>query len=119
MIGTLLICASLLAVDCDTIKCNGVNLRDMGDGRPFVSGYDAPETRDPECSAERALGRVAKDRMSQLLRTPGLQIIDSGDRDRYDRPLVWALLSNGQSIGNVLISRGSSRWAPGSSHSWC
>lgn len=40
MSGTLLVCAALLAVDGDTIKCDGVNMREMGDGAPNVSSYD-------------------------------------------------------------------------------
>ena len=78
-LGTLLVCASIMAVDGDTIKCNGVNLRDMGDGAPFVSGYDAPETRGAECPAELEMGRSATARMSELLATDGLRIIDSGE----------------------------------------
>ena len=43
MIGTLLICASLIAVDGDTNKCNDANMRDTGDRAPFLSGYEAPD----------------------------------------------------------------------------
>ena len=120
MIGTLLICASLLAVDGDTIKCDGVNLRDMGDGAPFVSGYDTPETRGAKCPAELELGRAATARMSELLETDGLRIIDSGERDRYRRPLVSAVLANGQSIGAVMIAEGLAvTWTPDASPNWC
>jgi micrococcal nuclease len=120
MIGTLMLCASLMAVDGDTIKCDGVNLRDMGDGAPNVSGYDTPEISRPQCDYERDLGREATIRMGELLRTPGLQIIDSGKRDRYQRPLVWALLADGRSIGNVLIAEGLAvEWRPGRDISWC
>lgn len=91
MIGTLMICASLLAVDGDTIKCDGVNMRDMGDGAPFVSGYDTPEIGSTaKCAAEKALGKKAKARMAALLATPGVQVFASGETDgRYQRPLVW------------------------------
>lgn len=68
----LLICAVLLAVDGDTIKCDGVNMRDMGDGQPFVSGYDTPEIFRPKCQQELELGRAAKARMQELLETPGV-----------------------------------------------
>ena len=121
MIGTLLVCASLLAVDGDTIKCDGVNMRDMGDGAPFVSGYDTPEIgRNAECDAERRLGEAAKARMSQLLATPGVQIERSGKEDRYDRPLVRAILPTGQTIGNVLIAEGLAvEWRPLQSWNWC
>jgi endonuclease YncB( thermonuclease family) len=108
LIGTLLVCATLLAVDGDTIKCNGVNMRDMGDGRPFVSGYDTPEIFSPKCQEELELGRAAKARMSELLATPGVQVWDSGHRDksRSKRPLVWVMLPNGQTIGSVLMGEG-------------
>ncbi|HEV7274898.1 MAG TPA: hypothetical protein VGN80_01270 [Devosiaceae bacterium] len=52
----LMTCASLIAVGGDTVKCDGMNLRDMGDGAPFVSGYDAPEIHGPDCEEERQLG---------------------------------------------------------------
>jgi hypothetical protein len=51
---TLMTCAVLLAVDGDTVKCDGVNLRPMGDGAPFVSGFDAPEIgQHADCPEER------------------------------------------------------------------
>lgn len=74
MIGTLLVCATLLAVDGDSIKCNGRNMRDMGDGRPFVSGYDTPEIFNPKCQEEIELGRAAKARMTELLSTSGVEV---------------------------------------------
>ena len=120
MIGTLLICASLAAVDGDNIRCDGQNLRDMGDGAPFVSGYDAPEIRDAACQQELKLGRAATARMEELLRTPGLKIYDSAERDQYDRPLVWAVLPDGRTIGSVMIAEGLAvEWRPGHSASWC
>ncbi len=70
-IGTLLVCATLLAVDGDTIKCDGVNMRDMGDGKPFVSGYDAPEISKPKCQEELELGCV-------LINRGGSANLDSG-----------------------------------------
>jgi hypothetical protein len=46
---TLLICASLMTVNGGTIRCDGCPMRDMGDGAPFVSGYDVPEIRTNKC----------------------------------------------------------------------
>ena len=63
----ILACAFLLAVDGDTIKCDGVNMRDMGSGKPKVSGYDTPELGRARCAEERAAGIRARDRMQQLL----------------------------------------------------
>lgn len=120
MIGTLLICASLTAVDGDTIKCDGQNLRDMGDGAPFVSGYDAPETRNATCQQELELGRAATALMEELLRTPGLKIYDSGEHDQYGRPLVSAVLPDGRTIGGVMIAEGLAVvWSPDSDFDWC
>ena len=38
--GTLLLCATLVALDGDTISCDGINMRDMGDGagRAWIKG---------------------------------------------------------------------------------
>lgn len=119
MIGTLLVCATLLAVDGDTIKCDGVTMRDMGDGKPFVSGYDTPEVRGAECQEELELGRAATARMGELLKQ-GAQVYDSGERDRFERPLVWVRLPDGHSVGSVLISEDLAVvWRPGRSADWC
>lgn len=118
MIGTLLVCVSLLAVDGDTIKCDGVNMRDMGDGAPNVSGYDTPETYKPKCQEELELGRAAKAAMAGMLE--GAQVYDSGKRDRYKRPLVSVRLPDGRAIGSVLIEEGlAARWTPGYDPQWC
>lgn len=122
MIGTLLFCATLLAVDGDTIKCDGVNMRDMGDGRPFVSGYDTPEIHNPKCQEELELGRAAKARMAELLSTPGIEVWDSGQRDktRTKRPLVWVKLADGRTAGAVLVGEGlAQKWSPKTKVNWC
>lgn len=118
----LMTCASLLAVDGDTVKCDGVNLRDMGDGKPFVSGYDTPEIHHAKCDAERQLGYVAKARMEQLLATPGIQVLDSGERDTTQsrRPLVWVKLPDDRSVGSVLMAEGLAReWNRDYRADWC
>lgn len=120
--GTALDCATLSAVDGDTIKCDGVLMRDMGDGAPFVSGYDTPEITKRKCDAELALGRLAKTRMSELLKTKGLRIIDSGlvDTTRTKRPLIWILLPDDRSVGSVLLKEGlARRWTPDYRADWC
>ncbi|MBO6893569.1 MAG: thermonuclease family protein [Roseibium sp.] len=118
--ATLLICASLLAIDGDSIKCDGVNMRDMGDGKPFVSGYDTPEISRPKCQQELELGRAAKVRMQELLSQPGVKVFDSGEQDRYERPLVWVVLPDGKRAGSVLISEGLAKvWTPGYVAEWC
>ena len=118
MIGTLLLCATLVAVDGDTIKCDGVNMRDMGDGKPFISGYDTPETRNAGCEEELELGRAATAAMNEML--PGASVYDSGKRDRYGRPLVSVRLQDGRSVGSMLIGEGLARpWSPKYRPNWC
>lgn len=113
-------CGSLTAVDGDTIKCGGQNMRDMGDRKPNVSGYDTPETYRPKCQQELELGRAATARMQELLKTPGIQVRDSGKADRYKRPLVWVILPDGRSAGSVLIAEGLARvWTPSYEAYWC
>lgn len=99
----ILACVMLLAVDGDTIKCDGINMRNMVPGQPFKSGYDTPELGKAECAEERAAGRKAKDRMQQLLDQPGMQVIDSGKRDSYGRPLVWGRLASSETAGEAVL----------------
>jgi micrococcal nuclease len=120
MLG-LLVCTSLTVVDGDTVKCDGQKLRDMGDGAPFVSGYDTPEIgRHSHCDREQAPGEVAAKRMAELIKTPGLTIEDSGEVDRYDRPLVILRLPDGRTIGSVMLAEGLAvEWRPGGDFDWC
>lgn len=117
----IIVCAIIFAVDGDTVKCDGQNLRDMGDGAPFVSGYDTPEIgRNANCERENQLGNIAKRRMAELIRTPGLIIEDSGEIDRYDRPLVVLRLPDGRTIGSVMLAEGLAiQWQPGGDFDWC
>lgn len=122
--SAILVCARLLAVDGDTVKCDGQNLRPMGPGLPFVSGFDAPEifTQHANCLAEQELGFRASARMAELLQTPGLVIEDSGERDdtAQHRPLVWLRLPDGMTIGETLLAEGLAKpWLPGQHIDWC
>lgn len=118
---TTITCIALLAVDGDTIKCDGQNMRPMGDGAPYVSGFDTPElSRHADCPEENHLGLLAATRMSQLLQTPGLVIEDSGELDAFERPLVWLRLPDGRTIGSILIAEGLAvEWTPGYRANWC
>ena len=93
---------------------------DHGRRQPFKSGVDAPEIRKAACAKERLLGEQAKLRLAELLQIEGIRVADSGERDRFKRPLIWVRLPNGQTAGATLISEGYAvRWKPGSSYSWC
>ena len=68
---------------------------------------------------ENELGKQAKRRMAELLRTPGLTIENSGEVDRFERPLVVLRLPNGRTIGSVLLAEGLAvEWRPGSDNDW-
>jgi len=117
----LMICASLLAYDGDTVKCDGVSVRPMGDGRPHVLGFDAPEIgHRAKCEKEHRLGILARDRLQELLDLPGTRIWDSGEVDVYNRPLVWIETPNGRTAGSILISERHARiWKPRHKNYWC
>jgi len=118
----LLLCATLMAVDGDTLRCNGERMRDIGDGKPFVVGFDAPELSKPKCQAELTWARAAKARYAELLATPGVTIHDSGRRDgtRTHRRLVVARLPDGRALGTILMQEGLAReWRPGRRINWC
>jgi len=117
----LMVCASLVAVDGDTVKCDGVNLRPMGDGAPHVSGFDTPEApRYAKCENENRLGIIATARMSELLQTPGLVVEDYQQLDAFDRPLVKLRLPDGTTIGQRLIDEGLAvEWTPNYQPAWC
>ncbi|ANL33197.1 hypothetical protein AMC79_CH01095 [Rhizobium phaseoli] len=68
MIAGLIFCASLTAVEGDTVKCDGQNMRLLGEGVPFVSGIDTPEIGPhANCIKERKLALIAKARLKELL----------------------------------------------------
>ncbi len=121
LIAGFIICASLIAVDGDTIKCNGENMRIMGAGQPFASGVDTPEIRG-KCEAEKDLAQRAKRRTSELLKTPGLRVEFSGERDatRTHRPLIWLRMPGNITVGEVLMREGLARkWLPHQKIDWC
>ena len=117
----LLVCASLTAVDGDTVKCDRQSLRPMGDGAPFVSGFDTPEVgRWSHCPEENHMGLLAAARMSELLQTPGLVVENSGERDRHGRLLVVLRLPDGSTVGQRLIDEGYAViWTQDYTSRWC
>ncbi|WP_309084136.1 thermonuclease family protein [Chelativorans sp.] len=117
--ATIIFCASLMAIDGDSIRCDGENMRLLGPGQPNKSGIDTPEIGNAQCQAERFLGEQAKRRLEELLRQE-VRIEDSGVRDRYRRPLVWVRMPNGEDVGEVLLREGYALpWRPGKRVSWC
>lgn len=113
-------CADLRVIDGDTIKCDGQNMRLLGDGEPYVSGVDAAEISRAKCEQEKRLGQDAKKRLQQLVKTPGIKIEDSRAVDSSGRPLIRIRLPNGKTAGQTLIDEGFAVvWTPGYKRTWC
>ncbi|TCM62365.1 thermonuclease family protein [Rhizobium sp. BK068] len=116
MITTLLLCAPLTAVDGDTAKCDGQNLRLLGEGVPFVSGIDTPEIGShAKCIEERKLALLAKGKLEDILAEGGLTIEFYGVRDKTPshRPLVNIYRNDGSEVGQTLLKEGFAReWHP-------
>ncbi|PDV89953.1 nuclease [Rhizobium sp. H4] len=123
MIAEMIFCASLTAVDGDTVKCDGQNMRLLGEGVPFVSGIDTPEIGShAKCMKERKLALIAKGRLKELLTEKGLRVVFSGavDRTPSHRPLVNIYRTNGEEIGKKLLQEGFARaWNPRQRNDWC
>lgn len=98
-------------VDGDTIWLQGEKIR--------IADIDAPETHEPRCQAEQALGDRATRRLQQLLEsgTITLATIDR-DEDRYGRKLRLVLV-DGESVGDTLVNEGLARWYAGGRRPWC
>ncbi|MBB4191796.1 endonuclease YncB(thermonuclease family) [Rhizobium aethiopicum] len=123
MIAELILCASLTAVDGDTVKCDGQNMRLLGEGIPYVSGIDTPEIGShAKCLKERKLALIAKGRLKELLAEKGLRVMFSGavDRTPSHRPLVNIYRANGEEIGKKLLQEGVARpWSSKERNDWC
>ncbi len=82
------------------------------DGNKFrLANIDAPETGGvgsrggAKCEAERDLGYEAKAFMVEATRTGQLEVIWSGETDRYDRRVV-SITVNGQSVSEMGVNAG-------------
>ncbi|MBB2670706.1 UNVERIFIED_ORG: endonuclease YncB(thermonuclease family) [Rhizobium esperanzae] len=123
MIAGVILCASLTAVDGDTVRCNGQLMRLLGEGIPFISGIDTPEIGShAKCLKERKLALIAKGRLKELLADKGLRVIFSGavDKTQTHRPLVNIYRANGEEIGKKMLREGFARtWSPKRRNDWC
>lgn len=98
-------------IDGDTLWLGGEKIR--------VADIDAPETHDPRCAEEQALGDQATRRLRQLLNggAVSLEAIDR-DQDKYGRKLRIVLV-DGRSVGGRLVDEGLARPYAGGRRPWC
>lgn len=120
IVFSVVVCASLTAIDGDSIRCDGKEMRLLGAGAPNVSGVDSPELQG-KCRAERMLAKLAKDRLEELIQQKGVKVEDSGHVDpSFKHPLVRVRLPDGRFAGEVLIEEGYAvEWKPDYTPDWC
>lgn len=99
-------------VDGDTLRYGGATIR--------LADINAPETRNPKCAAEAALGERAKHRLLELVNASPVRLVHGGgpDVDIYGRKLR-IVESRGRSVGDTLIAEGLARRWDGARRSWC
>ena len=98
-------------VDGDTFWLQGVKVR--------IADINTPETSRPGCPAEKALGRRATARMTELLnQAPFTLIRGTRDEDRYGRKLR-IIMRDGQSLGEQLVREGLAEAWTGRRRNWC
>ena len=98
-------------VDGDTIYYHGTKIR--------IADIDTPETHEPRCGEEAALGAKATQRLHALVNSGPftLQQIDR-DEDSYGRKLR-ILARGGESLGETLVDEGLARWYESGRQPWC
>ena len=98
-------------VDGDTFWLGGEKVR--------LADINAPETHQPACPAERALGEAATRRLIALLNAGPVELRTEGrDRDRYGR-LLRVVTRAGRSLGARLVAEGLAEPWHGRRGSWC
>mgnify|MGYP001202547841 CR=1 FL=1 len=120
MLAAIIFCASLVAVDGDTVKCDGQNMRLLGMGIVNQHGIDTPEIGShAKCEKERKLALLAKRRLKSLIDGKTVRVEAKGV-DAFKRPLVNIYLPDGREVGQILLREGTAReWRPGRKNDWC
>ncbi|AUR22537.1 thermonuclease family protein [Phaeobacter inhibens] len=103
---------AVYVVDGDTIRMDGDSWR--------LVGLDTPETYEPRCDFELALGQAATARLRGLMASGRLiEVTRLPGRDRFDRGLA-RLYVGGENIADILIREGLARaYDGGRRESWC
>lgn len=100
--ATFTLCSSAPRITCvvdgDTFWLQGEKIR--------ISDINAPETSQPGCTYDAALGQRAKLRLTALLIGGRIELVAADrERDRYGR-LLREVRRDGRSLGAVLIAEG-------------
>ena len=96
---------AFVLIDGDTIA--------LGHERIRLEGPDAPESWQPRCDAELAVGLQAKEKLRTLLGDNEI-IVNRDGVDKYNRTLARLYFRDGREVGEELIASGLAlRWQPG------
>lgn len=104
--------AAIRVIDGDTIELDGQSIR--------LVGFDTPETWEPDCEYERALGALATSRLVDLVGS-GMRVDVTmlPGRDRYDRGLARMFIGN-VDVSDILTAEGLARpYKRGRRAGWC
>lgn len=119
----LILCASAAAAQARTIDGHRTAIIDagtigLGSERVRILNIDPPNISKPQCARELATGLKAKERLSQLLQTPMVEIYRRG-RDSDGRTLARVAVPSGGvfytgDVGEILVAEGLALpWRPG------
>jgi endonuclease YncB( thermonuclease family) len=104
--------ASIYVLDGDTIDVAGKRFR--------LVGFDTPETYEPQCDNELALGNAATKRLRDLVESgQPLDLVILPGLDDYDRNLARFYVG-GKNLADILTAEGLARaYQGGRRQSWC
>jgi endonuclease YncB( thermonuclease family) len=104
--------ASIYVVDGDTIDVAGKRFR--------LVGFDTPETYEPRCDYELALGNAATKRLRDLVASgQPLDLVILPGLDDHDRYLARFYVG-GKNLADILTAEGLARvYLGGQRQSWC
>jgi micrococcal nuclease len=81
-------------------------------------GFDTPETKEPDCAAERALGEKATLRLRALVKSGQVRLYLQG-HDKYGRDLARLTVA-GRDVGDILVGEGLAHaYHGGQRGGWC
>lgn len=103
-------------IDGDTVH---VSCSNGANGNLRLMGFDTPETFQPGCPDERALGTKAKIRLQQEIAKANLIEPKTHGPDKYKRLLARLYLDN-RDVAEIMIAAGLAvRYSGGKRINWC
>lgn len=95
----------IIIIDGDTVALPCEHLAPGCAEKIRLTAIDAPESYRPTCEAELKAGLRAKERLGELLRAGPVDVLRSGQLDRYGRTLGDLITTTGDA-GSILLKEG-------------